>query len=75
MRVLAALEGAVVGFALDECEAALDDSAVAVVETLAAGPGVALLTPGAAALVHGAAAAGVPAWLCVAAGRCLPAPL
>ena len=75
VRVLAALEGAVVGFALDECEAALDDSAVAVVETLAAGPGVALLTPGAAALVHGAAAAGVPAWLCVAAGRCLPAPL
>lgn len=75
VRALGVVAGDVVGFDLDECEAALDDSAVAVVEALAAGPGVALLTPGASALAHEAAAAGVPAWLCIAAGRCLPAAL
>jgi len=75
VRALASVADDVTGFDRDECEEALEGAEVAVVEALAAGPALVLLSPAAAALSREAAASDVPVWLCVGAGRALPAGL
>lgn len=75
VRSLAAAAEDVTGYDRDECEAALDGADAALVEALAAGPALVLLSPAGAVLARAAGDSGVPAWLCVGAGRSLPGPL